>query len=78
MTVQFVDQTLRDGQQSWWGMRMRLGMALYKARSPEERREMDREATDAFFGSVSEEEIENAKRLVAAGRSGIRRSIMAQ
>ena len=28
MTVQFVDQTLRDGQQSWWGMRMRLGMAL--------------------------------------------------
>jgi oxaloacetate decarboxylase alpha subunit len=27
-TVEFVDQTLRDGQQSWWGMRMRLGMAL--------------------------------------------------
>lgn len=22
-TVEFVDQTLRDGQQSWWGMRMR-------------------------------------------------------
>lgn len=28
MTIQFIDQTLRDGQQSWWGMRMRLGMAL--------------------------------------------------
>ena len=27
-TVEFVDQTLRDGQQSWWGMRLRLGMAL--------------------------------------------------
>ncbi|MEW6471225.1 MAG: carboxyltransferase [Actinomycetota bacterium] len=27
-TVEFIDQTLRDGQQSWWGMRMRLGHAL--------------------------------------------------
>lgn len=27
-TVEFVDQTLRDGQQSLWGMRMRAGHAL--------------------------------------------------
>ena len=27
-TIEFVDQTLRDGQQSLWGMRMRAGHAL--------------------------------------------------
>ena len=26
--IQFVDETLRDGQQSLWGMRMQAGMAL--------------------------------------------------
>ena len=26
--IEFVDQTLRDGQQSLWGMRMKAGMAL--------------------------------------------------
>ena len=26
--VEIIDQTLRDGQQSLWGMRMRAGMAL--------------------------------------------------
>ena len=26
--IEFVDQTLRDGQQSLWGMRMRAGHAL--------------------------------------------------
>jgi oxaloacetate decarboxylase alpha subunit len=33
--VQFVDQTLRDGQQSLWGMRMRTGHALPVARAIE-------------------------------------------
>ena len=27
-SIEFVDQTLRDGQQSLWGMRMRAGHAL--------------------------------------------------
>ena len=26
--VEFLDTTMRDGQQSLWGMRMRAGMAL--------------------------------------------------
>ena len=26
--IEFVDETLRDGPQSLWGMRMRAGMAL--------------------------------------------------
>ena len=26
--IEFLDQTLRDGQQSLWGLRMRAGMAL--------------------------------------------------
>jgi oxaloacetate decarboxylase alpha subunit len=26
--IQFLDQTLRDGPQSLWGLRMRAGMAL--------------------------------------------------
>lgn len=34
-TVRFVDQTLRDGQQSLWGMRMRAGHALPVAKAIE-------------------------------------------
>jgi len=26
--IEFLDQTIRDGQQSLWGMRMQAGMAL--------------------------------------------------
>ena len=26
--IQFLDETLRDGQQSLWGMRMKAGMTL--------------------------------------------------
>jgi oxaloacetate decarboxylase (Na+ extruding) subunit alpha len=26
--IKFLDETLRDGQQSLWGMRMQAGMAL--------------------------------------------------
>ena len=28
MRVELLDETIRDGQQSLWGMRMRAGMAL--------------------------------------------------
>lgn len=30
-TINFIDQTLRDGQQSWWGMRMPISMSLMLA-----------------------------------------------
>jgi oxaloacetate decarboxylase alpha subunit len=33
MNVEFLDQTIRDGQQSLWGMRMQAGMALPAAQS---------------------------------------------
>ena len=40
-TVEFVDQTLRDGQQSWWGMRMRAYEAAEASGNEEGKKKAD-------------------------------------
>ena len=50
-TIRFVDQTLRDGQQSWWGMRMPAAISL--ALAPDLDRARDRRAHRLPQGPLS-------------------------
>ena len=43
-TIRFVDQTLRDGQQSWWGMRMPFAISMALSG------DLDRAGTEILVG----------------------------